>query len=112
MGIICPRCHRELKEDVKFCNVCGISLDTQMPKLKIKWDESSQDNPQRLFSEYICKICGQPIKYIKQYIKDPLIIKGDYIAGGGKVEVRDSVVQRSKIGSDIKDKKGSNIEWE
>ncbi len=49
---------------------------------------------------------------IKEYIKDPLIIKGDYIAGGGKVEVKDSVVQRTKIGGGDKGDKDSDVDWE
>ena len=49
---------------------------------------------------------------IKQYIKDPLIIKGDYIASGSKVEIKDSVLQRSKIGTDGKDTEESDVDWD
>ncbi len=49
---------------------------------------------------------------IKQYIKDPLIIKGDYFPGGKKIEITDSVIQRSEIGTDIKNKNESDVDWE
>jgi len=34
---------------------------------------------------------------IKQYVKDPLIIKGDYFPGGKKIEIKDSVLQKTNI---------------
>jgi hypothetical protein len=49
---------------------------------------------------------------IKEFLKEPIIIHGDYIAGGQKVDVRDSVLQRAKIGGESETDKDTEVDWE